>query len=134
MDADHCPGLSAVPIDHSPAYLGYVGFAAGVPSWLFMLYGGVVADRLPRRRLLLFTQTTLMILAFILAALTFAGVVLPWHILLLAFGLGIANAFDAPARQSFVIEMVGREDLANAIASTRACSTWRQWWVRRLAG
>jgi MFS family permease len=109
-------GYLLFELTRSPAYLGYVGFAAGAPSWLFMLYGGVVADRLPRRRLLLLTQTTSMMLAFILAGLTFAGLVLPWHILLLAFGLGVVNAFDAPARQSFVFEMVGREDLANAIA------------------
>ncbi len=109
-------GYLLFELTRSPAYLGYVGFAAGVPSWLFMLYGGVVADRLPRRRLLLLTQTTMMLLAFILAGLTFAGLVLPWHILLLALGLGVVNAFDVPARQSFVFEMVGREDLANAIA------------------
>jgi predicted MFS family arabinose efflux permease len=58
----------------------------------------------------------MMILAFILAGLTFLGLVQPWHIVLLAFGLGVANAFDAPARQAFVLEMVEREDLANAIA------------------
>jgi MFS family permease len=58
----------------------------------------------------------MMLLAFFLAALTFLKVVKPWHILLLALGLGIANAFDAPARQAFVPEMVDREDLANAIA------------------
>jgi MFS family permease len=69
-----------------------------------------------RRTLLVITQTSMMILAFILAALTFAGVVQPWHIIVLAFLLGIANAFDAPARQSFVLEMVPREDMTNAIA------------------
>lgn len=100
----------------SPAYLGYVGFASGIASWLFMLYAGTVADRVPRRNLLVMTQTAMMALAFILAALTFTGVVQPWHIVGLAFLLGIANAFDAPARQAFVLEMVDREDLANAIA------------------
>ncbi len=109
-------GYLVFQLTHSPAYLGYVGFAAGVPSWLFMLYGGVVADRISRRRLLLITQTAMMVLAFILAGLTFSEVVRPWHIMVLALGLGIANAFDAPARQSFVFEMVGREDMANAIA------------------
>jgi MFS family permease len=100
----------------SPAYLGYVGFATGVPSWLFMLYGGVVADRLPRRNLLLLTQTAMMILAFIQAALTFLDWIQPWQIIVLALGLGVATAFDAPARQAFVVEMVEREDLTNAIA------------------
>src|SRR5574341_171267 len=109
-------GFLVFELTHSPAFLGYVGFAAGVPSWLFTLYGGVVADRMPRRTLLLVTQTAMMILAFILAALTFAKLVQPWHILVLAFLLGVANAFDAPARLAFVPELVEREDLTNAIA------------------
>jgi MFS family permease len=109
-------GYLVFQLTHSPAYLGYVGFAAGAPSWLFMLYGGVVADRMPRRRLLLLTQTGMMILAFIQAVLTFSEMIRPWHIVLLALGLGVANAFDAPARQAFVVEMVDREDLTNAIA------------------
>ncbi|MCB0222722.1 MAG: MFS transporter [Anaerolineae bacterium] len=109
-------GYLVFQLTHSPVYLGYVGFAAGVPSWVFMLYGGVIADRIPRRRLLLFTQSFMMVLAFILAALTFSNRVQPWHIILLALALGVGNAFDAPARQSFVFEMVEREDLANAIA------------------
>lgn len=100
----------------SPAYLGYVGFAAGAPSWLFMLYGGVIADRVPRRTLLVITQAAMMALAVILAVLTFTGLVQPWHIVLLAFGLGVANAFDAPARVSFVTELVDKEDLTNAVA------------------
>ena len=100
----------------SPAYLGYVGFAAGIPTWLFMAYGGVVADRMPRRNILIFTQVSMMILAFILAFLAFTGVVQAWHIVILAFFLGIANAFDAPSRQAFVLELVKREDLTNAIA------------------
>lgn len=109
-------GYLVFQLTHSPAYLGYVSFAAGLPSWLFMLYGGVVADRMSRRTLLVITQICMMMLAFILAALTFSGRVQPWHIVLLAFGLGMANAFDAPARQAFVLEMVEREDLTNAIA------------------
>lgn len=109
-------GFLVFELTHSPAYLGYVAFSSGVPTWLFMLYGGVLADRMKRRTLLLITQTGMMVLAFILAALTFLNIVEPWHIILLAFGLGVANAFDAPARQSFVLEMVNREDLTNAIA------------------
>jgi MFS family permease len=103
-------------LTQSPAYLGYVGFAAGVPAWLFTLYGGLIADRLPRRTLLVITQTVMMTLAFALAGLTFTGWVRPWHIIIFAFLLGIANAFDAPARQAFVLEMVSRKDLTNAIA------------------
>ena len=81
-----------------------------------MPLGGVIADRVQRRTLLMITQTSMMALAFILAALSFLHLVQPWHIVLLAFLLGIANAFDAPARHAFVPDMVGREDLTNAIA------------------
>jgi MFS family permease len=109
-------GFLVFDLTRSPAYLGYVGFASGVPVWLFMLYGGVMSDRVPRRSVLIITQTSMMILAFILAALTFADFVRPWHIVALASGLGLANAFDAPARQAFVAELVEREDLTNAIA------------------
>ena len=109
-------GFLVYELTGSPAYLGYVGFAAGIPSWLFTLYGGVVADRIPRRRLLIITQSSMMLLAFTLAYLTFSGLVQPWHIIVLAFLLGVANAFDAPARQAFTIELVGRQDLTNAIA------------------
>jgi MFS family permease len=83
---------------------------------LFSLFGGVAADRMPRRTLLVITQSTMMILAFIQAGLTFLRIVQPWHIIVLAFLNGIATAFDAPARQAFVLEMVTREDLSNAIA------------------
>jgi predicted MFS family arabinose efflux permease len=103
-------------ITRSPVYLGLLGFANGVPTWLFMLYAGAVADRVSRRKLLIITQTAMMILAFILAILTFTKLVQPWHILVLAVGMGIANAFDAPARQAFVLEMIELEDLTNAIA------------------
>lgn len=109
-------GFLVFELTHSPVYLGYVGFASGVPAWLFTLYGGFVADRIQRRNLLIMTQTSMMILAFILAGLTFSGIVQPWHIIALAFLLGVANAFDAPARQAFVLEMVPRQDLTNAVA------------------
>src|SRR5215210_1109401 len=109
-------GFLVFQLTHSTAYLGYVGFAAGVPSLLFMLFGGVIADRVARRKLLVITQSTMMLLALILAALTFAQLVQPWHIVLLALALGTANAFDAPAGQAFVRELVDREELTNAIA------------------
>ena len=113
-------GFLIYQLTHSPAYLGYVAFASGIPTWIFMLYAGVIADRIPRRTVLIITQTAMMILAFILATLTFLGLVKPWHIVLLAFGLGVANAFDAPARQAFVNEMVDIEDMTNAIALNSA--------------
>lgn len=109
-------GFLVFELTKSTAYLGYVGFAAGLPSLLFMLYGGVIADRVARRNLLLITQSVMMLLAFALAALTFSGLVQPWHIVLLALLLGTANAFDAPAAQAFVFELVEREDVSNAIA------------------
>ncbi len=109
-------GFLIYQLTGSPAYLGYVGFAAGSPSLLFSLFGGVVADRMPRRTLLVITQSVMMLLAALQAGLTLANVVQPWHILILAFLTGIATAFDAPARQAFVLEMVTRDDLGNAIA------------------
>jgi MFS family permease len=109
-------GFLVFQLTHSAAFLGYVGFASGTPLLLFTMFGGAVADRLPRRKLLIITQSAMMILAFILAAITYAGIVQPWHIILLAFGLGMANAFDSPARLAFISEMVEREDLTNAIA------------------
>lgn len=113
-------GFLVYDLTKSPAYLGLVGFAAGVPTWLFMLYAGAIADRMPRRNLLVVTQTAMMLLAFATAALTFLHWIRPWHILIMAFGLGTANAFEAPARQSFLLEMVDREDMTNAIALNSA--------------
>jgi len=107
-------------LTRSAAYLGYVGFAAGIPVWLFTLFGGVLADRLPRRRLLILTQSYMMLLALVLAVLTFSGLVRAWHIVVMAFLLGAGNAFDAPARQAFVLEMVDRRTLGNAIALNSA--------------
>ena len=109
-------GFLVFQLTQSPVYLGYVGFAYGLPTWIFMLYAGVIADRIPRRNILIWTQSTMMIFAFVLAVLTFTHLVQPWHIIVLAFCLGIANAFDAPSRQAFVNELVNREDLTNAIA------------------
>ncbi len=109
-------GYLIYELTHSPAYLGYVGFAVGLPSWLFTLYGGVIADRISRRTIMLVTQSAMMVLALLLALLVYLRLVQPWHIILLAFLLGTANAFDAPARVSFVAELVDRKDMTNAIA------------------
>jgi len=109
-------GYLIYELTRSPAYLGYVGVAYGLPSWIFMLAGGVIADRVSRRNMMVVTQTVMMILAFILAGLVFSSLVQPWHILVLAFGLGIANAFDAPARLALIPELVEIDDLTNAIA------------------
>ncbi|MBN1771759.1 MAG: MFS transporter [Deltaproteobacteria bacterium] len=109
-------GYLVFELTHSSSYLGYVAFAAGAPSWLFMLWAGTLADRLDRRRLLLATQVAMLVLSAALAGLTFGGWVRPWHLLLFAFGLGAANAFDAPVRQAIVPDLVGRRDVTNAIA------------------
>ena len=103
-------------ITGKPSYLGYTAFASGIASWIFMLWGGVVADRVPRRRLIIVTQSASMALAFGLSALAFLNAARPWHIIAFAFGLGVVNAFDAPARQAFVLEMVEPKALTNAIA------------------
>jgi MFS family permease len=109
-------GFLIFELTRSPAYLGYLGFAAGAPTWLLTLYGGVIADRVPRRTLLLVTQTWMMTLAFLLAALAFTGAARPGHVLTLALLVGVANALEVPARQSFVAELVPREELTNAIS------------------
>ena len=107
-------------LTNSPFKLGVVSFCAGVPVLLFSLWAGVVADRVPKRRLLVVTQTVMMTLAFILAADMFLGTIQWWHIAIMAFLLGTANAFDGPTRQAFVVEMVGRNELMNAIALNSA--------------
>ncbi|HET6361070.1 MAG TPA: MFS transporter [Gemmatimonadota bacterium] len=95
--------------------LGLVGFAGNFPIFLLAPIGGALADRFERRKIIVVTQAISMVLAFVLAALTLGGIVREWHIVALAAGLGIIHAFDIPARQSFLVEMVGREDLINAI-------------------
>jgi MFS family permease len=109
-------GFLVYELTQSAAFLGLVGFASGVPSWLFTLFGGVIADRVSRRKMLIIAQSAMMLLAFLLAFLVFTDLVQPWHVVVLAFLLGVANAFDAPARQAFVVELVGRADMTNAIA------------------
>ncbi len=100
----------------SSLLLGAVGFASQFPVFLVAPVGGIVADRLKRQRVVIATQTASMILAFILAALTLTHTVQVWHIFVLAAMLGVVNAFDIPGRQSFLVDMVGKEDLMNAIA------------------
>lgn len=97
--------------------LGAMAFASSFPTVLLMLPSGVLADRFPRRNILLFTQMVMMLLAFILAGLIASGGLAVWHLFGLAVLLGVTNALDAPARQAFAVEMVDdRSDLYNAIA------------------
>ena len=109
-------GYLIYQLTKSPAYLGYVSFAGGLPTWIFTLYAGAIADRVSRRTLMVITQSGMMVVAIILAILTFTNLIQWWQILILSFLMGVCNAFDAPARQAFVLEMVDREDMTNAIA------------------
>jgi MFS family permease len=100
----------------SALLLGSVGFASQIPVFLMAPVGGTVADRSNRHRVIVITQTASMVLALILAGLTLFGIVKVWHIFVLAALLGLVNAFDIPGRQAFLVDMVGKEDLMNAIA------------------
>ncbi len=100
----------------SALLLGLVGFSGQLPVLLLSPLGGAAADRVDRRRVLLATQTSAMVLALLLGSLTVAHAVTVPAVMAIAAGLGVVNAFDMPTRQSFVIEMVTREDLPNAIA------------------
>jgi len=100
----------------SSLLLGVVSFAGQIPVFPMAPLAGMVADRWNRRTIVIITQTVSMVLAFILAALTLTKRVTVWEVIVLAALLGVVNAFDIPARQSFLVEMVGRDDLMNAIA------------------
>ncbi len=104
-------------LTHSVFMLGVVGFAGRIPTFVLAPAAGVLVDRWNRHRTLVLTQILSMIQALILAILVLTGTVLVWQIIVLTVLLGLINAFDVPARQSFVVDMIGRkEDLGNAIA------------------
>ncbi|MDD8052672.1 MAG: MFS transporter [Thermotogota bacterium] len=103
-------------ITDSPLLLGLLGVAQFTPVLLFSLVAGVFVDRFPKRRLLLYTQTISMGLAFVLAILIFSGQVAYWQVFIVSLSLGIIKTIDIPARQSFMTELVGKENLLNAIA------------------
>jgi len=100
----------------SAALLGVFGFASQVPMLFLSSLGGYVGDHYDRQRGVIATQTGSMVLAFVLAALTLTNVVREWEVIFIAFLLGVVNAFDVPIRQAFLVQMVGKEDLPNAIA------------------
>jgi len=116
-------------LTHSAWQLGLVGALQALPILLFSLFAGVFADRWPKRHILLLTQSAAMIQAFLLWALIVTGTVQLWHIYVLAVLLGITRSLDTPTRQSFVVEMVGREDLPNAVALNSSLSN-----LTRIAG
>ena len=95
-------------LSHSEQTLGVVGFAGAIPALLVSPWGGVIVDRVSKRNLLVVAQTVMMLLAFIQAALAFTQLTQVWHIVALAVALGFVNAVEAPARQAFTVEMVGR--------------------------
>src|SRR4051794_10573714 len=103
-------------LTHSSLLLGTAGFFSQIPVFILAPFGGMLADTRDRRRILVATQTSAMILAGILAALTLTGVVKVWHVFTLAALLGVVNAVDIPTRQAFVADLVARDDLMNAIA------------------
>jgi MFS family permease len=105
---------------NSPFLLGLNGFLASAPSLFFSLPGGAIADRLNRRKLMVYTQTSMMVLALVLAVLTSFHVVTIREILLISFFSGLASALNNPAYQALVPDLVGREDLINAIALNSA--------------
>jgi predicted MFS family arabinose efflux permease len=107
-------------LTNSQTSLGLVTFLNFLPVLLFSLPMGVLVDRIPKRKILLFTQVWFMCLAGILATITFLDVVQYWHVLVLAFFVGIGNSLDMPARQSFYVDIVGRENLSTAIGLNSA--------------
>ena len=103
-------------LTESPLALGVLGAASSAPLLVFVMVGGLVSDRTDRRRLIMLTQALSLLQALLMAVLTFSGTVRPWHIVALAATLGAINAFDIPARQTFIVELVGPAHLPNAIA------------------
>ncbi|MEJ0026838.1 MAG: MFS transporter [Rhizomicrobium sp.] len=103
-------------LTHSPLLLGVTSFCSTVPVFFLTPFGGMVADRVDRRKFLLITQSAAMLQAAVLAVLTLSGYVRVWEIICLALTMGLINSFDIPSRQSMTLDMVGREDLRHAIS------------------
>jgi MFS family permease len=109
-------GWLVLTLTNSPFYVGLVSALSSLGVLLFTLYAGVIADRTDKRRTIIIMQVAFMLEAFTVAILVWTGVVAVWQVMALATLLGIASAFDIPTRQSFIVEMVGKEDLMHAIA------------------
>ncbi|MBO0777296.1 MAG: MFS transporter [Ktedonobacteraceae bacterium] len=116
-------------LTHSAWQLGMVGALQAVPILLFSLFGGIVADRWPKRSILLVTQTAAMVQAFLLWVLLVTGMLQLWHLYVLAMLLGLMNSLGRPASRAFVVELVGRDNLPNAVALNSSIST-----LARIAG
>ncbi len=113
-------GWLVLSLTGSAFWLGVVGFAGSFPFLIFTLFGGVVADRVNKRRLLLVTQSVMMLLAFALAALAWLKIITVWEVVVIAFLNGMAMSMNAPSYQALVPRLVPREDLTNAIALNSA--------------
>lgn len=113
-------GWLVFTITHSAFMMGIVGFLGSLPMLLFSLSAGVLADRVPKRNLLVLTQSLLALLALLLGFLVKTGVVQVWHVALIAVLSGTVFSFDSPTRQAMVAELVGKEQLLNAIALNSA--------------
>ena len=113
-------GWLVLTLTNSAFWLGVVGFAGSIPFLFVTLFGGVIADRVNKRRLLQVTQTIMMLLAFLLAGLTYFHAIRVWGVAAIAFGNGVAMAMNAPSYQALVPKLVKREDLTNAIALNSA--------------
>jgi len=109
-------GWLILTLTNSPFYVGLTSALSSLGVLLFSLYAGVIADRVDKRRVIIYMQVAFMLEAFTVSILVWTHVVAVWQVLLLATALGLASAFDIPMRQSFIVEMVGKEDLMNAIA------------------
>ena len=109
-------GWLILELTNSPFYVGLTSALSSLGVLLFSLYAGVIADRVDKRRVIVFMQIAFMLEALTVAVLVYTHVVAVWQVLILATLLGLASAFDIPMRQAFIVEMVGKEDLMNAIA------------------
>jgi MFS family permease len=109
-------GWLVLTLTNSPFYVGLVSALSSLGVLLLTIYAGIVADRTDKRRTIVIAQVLFMLEAFTVAVLVWTGVVKVWHVMTLATLLGVASAFDIPTRQAFIVELVGKEDLMNAIA------------------
>ncbi len=109
-------GWLVYDLSGSSVALGFIRFAHMLPFGLLALQGGILADRYAKRTILIWTQSLSMVLALVFAALVYFQWIEVWHVAVLAVLLGMTNGFDVPARQSFVVELVGKDDLINGIA------------------
>ncbi|SVC10910.1 uncharacterized protein METZ01_LOCUS263764, partial [marine metagenome] len=104
----------------SPLSLGWIGLANGIPAIVLNLFGGVAADRIDQRRMVMISQSIIALLIFFLATITVMGVVNQWHLIAIAFLAGAVEAFDQPARRVLFPQLVDRKDLMSAVAMNAA--------------